>query len=35
MKYNREQIQKTVEDKGYKYFEDNGNKGYDVNIKGN
>ena len=34
MKYNREQIQKTVEDKGYKYFEDNSNKGYDVNIIG-
>jgi len=34
MKYTREQIQKTVEDKGYKYFLDNSNKGYDVNIIG-
>ena len=32
MKYTREQIQQTVEDKGYKYFHDNLNKGYDVNI---
>ena len=34
MKYTREQIQTTVEDKGYKYFYDNLNKGYDVNIIG-
>ena len=34
MKYTREQIQQTVEDKGYKYFHDNLNKGYDVNIIG-
>jgi|TARA_R110000851_G_scaffold323052_1_gene489476 hypothetical protein len=34
MKYTREQIKKTVEDKGYKYFNDSSNKGYDVNIIG-
>ena len=34
MKYTREQIQQTVEDMGYKYFHDNLNKGYDVNIIG-
>ena len=34
MKYTREQIQQTVEDNGYKYFHDNLNKGYDVNIIG-
>ena len=34
MKYTREQIQQTVENKGYKYFHDNLNKGYDVNIIG-
>jgi len=34
MKYTREQIQNTVEGKGYKYFHDNNNKGYDVNIIG-
>ena len=34
MKYTREQIQSTVEGKGYKYFHDNSNKGYDVNIIG-
>ena len=34
MKYTREQIQTTVENKGYKYFHDNLNKGYDVNIIG-
>ena len=34
MKYNREQIQKTLEDKGYKYFKDSKNKGHDVNIIG-
>ena len=32
--YTREQIQETVEGKGYKYFHDNSNKGYDVNIIG-
>jgi len=32
--YTREQIQTTVESKGYKWFHDNGNKGYDVNIVG-
>ena len=32
--YTREQIQKTVESKGYKYFTDSNNKGYDVNIVG-
>ena len=34
MKYTREQIQTTVEGKGYKYFHDNLDKGYDVNIIG-
>ena len=34
MKYTREQIQDTVEGKGYKYFRDNNNKNYDVNIIG-
>ena len=34
MKYTREQIQNTVEGKGYKYFHDNNNKSYDVNIIG-
>ena len=34
MKYTREQIQNTVEGKGYKYFHDNSNKSYDVNIIG-
>ena len=34
MKYTREQIQQTVEDMGYKYFHDNLNKCYDVNIIG-
>ena len=32
--YTREQIQATVEGKGYKYFNDTRNKGYDVNIIG-
>ena len=32
MKYTREQIQTTVEGKGYKYFHDNSNKNYDVII---
>ena len=34
MKYTREQIQNIVESKGYKYFHDNRNKSYDVNIIG-
>ena len=34
MKYTREQIQNTVEGKGYKYFHDNSNKSYDVIIIG-
>jgi len=32
--YTREQIETTVKAKGYKWFEDNNNKGYDVNIVG-
>ena len=32
--YTKEQIQSTVEGKGYKWFHDNNNKGYDVNIVG-
>ena len=32
--YTREQIQTAVESKGYKWFHDNTNKGYDVNIVG-
>ena len=32
--FTREQVQETVEGKGYKYFHDNSNKGYDVNIIG-
>jgi len=32
--YTREQIQSTVESKGYKWFHDNKAKGYDVNIVG-
>ena len=32
--YTREQIETAVKEKGYKWFEDNGNKGYDVNIVG-
>ena len=32
--YTREQIQTTVESKGYKWFHDGRNKGYDVNIVG-
>ena len=32
--YTKEQIQSTVEAKGYKWFHDNSNKGYDVNIVG-
>jgi|TARA_R110000787_G_scaffold149065_3_gene263067 hypothetical protein len=34
MGYTREQIQNTVEGKGYKYFHDEQNKSYDVNIVG-
>tara|TARA_R110001592_G_scaffold5129_1_gene28480 strand:- start:245 stop:859 length:615 start_codon:yes stop_codon:yes gene_type:complete len=32
--YTREQIQSTLEGKGYKYFTDTNNKSYDVNIVG-
>lgn len=32
--YTREQVEKTVKAKGYKWFEDSKNKGYDVNIVG-
>ena len=32
--YTKEQIETTVKAKGYKWFEDNNNKGYDVNIVG-
>ena len=32
--YTREQIEKAVKSKGYKWFEDVNNKGYDVNIVG-
>ena len=32
--YTREQIETTVKEKGYKWFEDNSNKNYDVNIVG-
>ena len=32
--YTREQIMNVVEGKGYKYFHDNNNKSYDVNIIG-
>ncbi len=32
--YTREQIEKAVKAKGYKWFEDSANKGYDVNIVG-
>ena len=34
MNYTREQIEKTVKDKGYVWFNDNSNKSYDVNIVG-
>ena len=30
--YTREQIETSVKAKGYKWFEDNSDKGYDVNI---
>ena len=32
--YTREQVESTVKSKGYKWFEDINNKGYDVNIVG-
>jgi len=32
--YTREQIETSVKEKGYKWFEDNNDKGYDVNIVG-
>jgi len=32
--YTREQIETAVKEKGYKWFEDNNDKGYDVNIVG-
>ena len=34
MCYTKEQIETAVKSKGYKWFEDNANKGYDVNIVG-
>jgi hypothetical protein len=34
MKYTREIIEQVMASKGYKYFHDNRNKGYDVNIIG-
>jgi len=34
MSYTREQIEKAVKAKGYKWFDDTANKGYDVNIVG-
>ena len=34
MSYTREQIEKAVKNKGYKWFEDDSNKTYDVNIIG-
>ena len=34
MLYSREKIESTVKSKGYVYFEDVANKGYDVNIIG-
>ena len=34
MKYTREKIEEVMTNKGYKYFTDNSNKGYDVNIIG-
>jgi hypothetical protein len=34
MSYTREQIESTVKSKGYVWFEDKANKGYDVNIVG-
>jgi hypothetical protein len=32
--YTREQIERAVKEKGFKWFEDSANKGYDVNIVG-
>ncbi len=32
--YTREQIETAVKSKGYKWFDDKDNKGYDVNIVG-
>ena len=32
--YTREQIESAVKSKGYKWFDDTNNKGYDVNIVG-
>jgi hypothetical protein len=32
--YTREQIETAVKEKGYKWFDDSNNKGYDVNIVG-
>ena len=32
--YTREQIETAVKEKGYKWFDDANNKGYDVNIVG-
>jgi len=34
MKYTLQQIETTVKEKGYKWFEDSENKGFDVNIVG-
>ena len=34
MSYTKEQIEDAVKVKGYKWFEDESNKGYDVNIVG-
>ena len=34
MSYTREQIESAVEAKGYKWFDDESNRGYDVNIVG-
>ena len=34
MSYNIQQIKKAVQSKGYKWFSDSSNKGYDVNIVG-
>jgi len=34
MSYTREQIETALKAKGYKWFEDESNKGYDVNIVG-
>jgi len=34
MKYTRKKVEEVMTSKGYKYFSDNSNKGYDVNIIG-